>query len=77
MFRMLLRSEQQVEAFADEDASNLTDEVHANIIAGPSLDDGQTIVARLPMRRLSSDLQSAANLFRPKSSFEPHCVNKD
>jgi len=49
MFRMLLRSEQQVEAIARlEDASNLNDEVHANIIAGLALDDGQTIVAWLP-----------------------------
>jgi serine protease Do len=49
MFRMLLRSEQQVEAIARlEDASNLTDEVHANIIAGLALDDGQTIAAWLP-----------------------------
>jgi S1-C subfamily serine protease len=49
MFRMLLRSEEQVEAIARlDDASNLTDEVHANIIAGLALDDGQTIAAWLP-----------------------------
>jgi S1-C subfamily serine protease len=49
MFRMLLRSQQQVEAIARlDDPFNLTDEVHTNIIAGLALDDGQTIVAWLP-----------------------------
>src|SRR6476620_9510984 len=38
MFRMLLRSEQQVEAIAKlDDPFNLTDEVHTNIIAGLAL----------------------------------------
>ena len=49
MFRMLLRSQQQVEAITRlEDPFNLTDEVHTNIIAGLALDDGQTIAAWLP-----------------------------
>jgi len=49
MFRMLLRSEQQVEAISRlDDPFNLAEEVHTNIIAGLALDDGQTIAAWLP-----------------------------
>jgi serine protease Do len=49
MFRLLLRSGEDVKAISrlDEDFK-FTDEVHTNVIAGLSLDDGQTIVAWLP-----------------------------
>jgi S1-C subfamily serine protease len=49
MFRMFSRSEGQVEAIASfDEAFNLLDDVHTNIIAGLALDDGKTIVAWLP-----------------------------
>jgi serine protease Do len=49
MFRMLLRSQEQVEAITNlDDAFNLTEDVHTNIIAGLALEDGQTIAAWLP-----------------------------
>ncbi len=49
MFRMLLRSEQDVQAIAHVDeAFRLMEDVHTNVIAGLALEDGQTIVAWLP-----------------------------
>ncbi len=49
MFRMLLRSEQQMQALAGVDSPfNLADDVHTNVIAGVAMDDGQTIAAWLP-----------------------------
>ncbi|PYS70587.1 MAG: hypothetical protein DMF69_13070 [Acidobacteria bacterium] len=49
MFRMMLRSQDQVEAIANlDEAFSLNDDVHTNIIAGLAMDDGQTIVAWLP-----------------------------
>jgi serine protease Do len=49
MFRMMLRSEGQVEAITNlDEAFSLSDDVHTNIIAGLAMDDGQTIVAWLP-----------------------------
>jgi hypothetical protein len=49
MFRLLLRSQEQVEALANlNEGFNFTDDVHTNIIAGLALDDGRTIAAWLP-----------------------------
>src|SRR4030095_9484283 len=49
MFRLLLHSEQGVEAIANLDNTfTLMDDVHTNVIAGLALEDGQTIAARLP-----------------------------
>jgi S1-C subfamily serine protease len=49
MFRMLLHSEQGVEAIANFDNTfTLMDDVHTNVIAGLALDDGETIAAKLP-----------------------------
>ena len=49
MFRLLARSEEQVQAIAGLDAAfNLMDDVHANVIAGLAMDDGETIAAWLP-----------------------------
>ena len=49
MFRLLLRSEQQVQSVdALDSAFNLMDDVHTNVIAGLALDDGETIAAWLP-----------------------------
>lgn len=49
MFRLLLRSEQQVQSVAALDSAfNLMDDVHTNVIAGLAMDDGETIAAWLP-----------------------------
>ena len=49
MFRLLLRSEQQVQSVdALDSAFNLMDDVHTNVIAGLAMDDGETIAAWLP-----------------------------
>jgi serine protease Do len=49
MFRLLLRSEQQVQAIENVDSAfNLLDDVHTNVIAGLAMDDGETIAAWLP-----------------------------
>jgi len=49
MFRLLLRSEQQVQSVASLDwAFNLMDDVHTNVIAGLAMNDGETIAAWLP-----------------------------
>lgn len=49
VFRRLLRSNQDIKAISKiDEAFKITDEVHTNVIAGLSLDDGQTIVAWLP-----------------------------
>ena len=49
MFRLLLRSEEQVQAIAGlGSAFNLMDDVHTNVIAGLAMDDGETIAAWLP-----------------------------
>ncbi len=49
MFRLLLRSQQQVWAIDSLDSAfNLKDDVHTNVIAGLAMDDGETIAAWLP-----------------------------
>jgi serine protease Do len=49
MFRLLARSEEQVQAIAGlESGFNLMDDVHTNVIAGLAMDDGETIAAWLP-----------------------------
>ena len=49
MFRFLLRSQQQVQGVSALDSTfNLTDDVHANVIAGLAMEDGETIAAWLP-----------------------------
>ncbi|MGH9956532.1 MAG: hypothetical protein ACREBC_05300, partial [Pyrinomonadaceae bacterium] len=49
MFRLLLRSSDQLGAIAKlDEAFKITDDVHTNVIAGLALDDGQTIAAWLP-----------------------------
>ena len=49
MFRLLLRSQEQVQAISSlESAFSLMDDVHTNVIAGLAMDDGETIAAWLP-----------------------------
>ena len=53
MFRMLLRSQQQVQAVTGlENFVSLTGDVHTNVIAGLAMDDGRTIAAWLPEANL-------------------------
>ena len=53
MFRMLLRSQQQVQAINSLETNfSLMDEVHTNVIAGVTMDDGETIAAWLPEANL-------------------------
>jgi len=49
MFRLLLRSERQLEAIANPDETfSLLEDVHTNVIAGLTMNDGQTVAAWLP-----------------------------
>jgi S1-C subfamily serine protease len=49
MIGLLVRGDQQMIAINGlDDAFKVLDQVHTNVIAGLALDDGQTIVARLP-----------------------------
>ena len=70
MFRLLLRTEEQVQAVARlDDAFNFSDDVHTNVIAGLTLDDGQTVVAWLPEEvELATQLVSFPE---PRSPLEP------
>ncbi|HEX5890846.1 MAG TPA: PDZ domain-containing protein [Pyrinomonadaceae bacterium] len=64
MFRMLLRSQQQVQAVTNlESGFNLTDDVHANVIAGLAMDDGETIAAWLPEANLEFAPPGFSNSF--------------
>ena len=64
MFRMLLRSQQQVQAVTNLDSGfNLTDDVHANVIAGLAMDDGETIAAWLPEANLEFAPSGFTNSF--------------
>lgn len=56
MVRLLLRSTKDVKAISKLDkAFSITQDVHTNVIAGLSLDDGQTIVAWLPDAEVEMD----------------------
>lgn len=48
LFRLLIRSEEVQAISSLDEAFNLMDDVHANVIAGLTMDDGQTIAAWLP-----------------------------
>jgi len=68
MFRLLLRSEGQVQAIANVDSAfNLLDDVHTNVIAGLAMDDGETIAAWLPEAELEFNppMQPVAPAPRP------------
>lgn len=62
LFRLLLRSEQEVGAIANLDETfNFTDDVHTNIIAGLAMEDGRTIAAWLP----EAEVELAPSFFFP------------
>ena len=68
MFRLLRRSDEQVRAIASlDEAFNLTDDVHTNIIAGLALDDGRTIAVWLP----DADLEFGPSVFVPRPPRAP------
>ncbi|HEV8369723.1 MAG TPA: PDZ domain-containing protein [Pyrinomonadaceae bacterium] len=68
MFRLLLRSEEQVKAIANlDEAFNLMEDVHTNIIAGLALDDGRTIAAWLP----DADVEFGPSLFPERGWNSP------
>jgi S1-C subfamily serine protease len=64
MFRLLLRSTEEVGAIARlDDAFRITDEVHTNVIAGLAMEDSQTIAAWLP--------EAEAEMGPPPRPFAP------
>lgn len=64
MFRLLLRSREEVGAIARlDDAFRITDEVHTNVIAGLAMEDSQTIAAWLP--------EAEAEMGPPPRPFAP------
>ena len=68
LFRLLLRSEQQVGAIANlDEAFNFTDDVHTNIIAGLAMEDGRTIAAWLP----EAEVELAPSFFSPVPPAAP------
>jgi S1-C subfamily serine protease len=70
VFRLLLRSQEQVEAIAKlDEAFKIAGEVHTNVIAGLSLDDGHTIVAWLPEAEAEMPLPPMA--FAPRTPVPP------
>ncbi len=75
MFRLLLRSEEQVQAVARlDDAFNFMDDVHTNVIAGLTMDDGQTVVAWLPEAEVELAPQLAP-FAAPQSALTPGVVS--
>ena len=68
LFRLLLRSEQQVGTIANIDETfKLTDDVHTNIIAGLAMEDGRTIVAWLP----EAEVELSPSFFLPVPPLAP------
>jgi S1-C subfamily serine protease len=69
MFRFLLRSQQQVQGVAALDSTfNLMQDVHANVIAGLAMDDGETIAAWLPEMEVEF---GPAALLKPDADLKP------
>jgi S1-C subfamily serine protease len=61
MFRLLLRSERQLEAIANlNETFSLLEDVHTNVIAGLAMDDGQTVAAWLPEAEIEFGLGDQA-----------------
>jgi serine protease Do len=75
MFRLLLRSQEQVQSVAALDSAfSLMDDVHTNVIAGLAMDDGETIAAWLPEAEVEfgpTDVVPAAPPRSPKSPRAP------
>ena len=70
VFRLLIRSQEQVEAIAKLDqAFKIAGEVHTNVIAGLALDDGHTIAAWLPEAEAEMPLPAIG--FAPRAPLPP------
>src|SRR5882724_3892530 len=70
VFRLLIRSQEQVEAIAKLDqAFKIAGEVHTNVIAGLALDDGHTIAAWLP--EADAEMPLPAIGFGPRAPLPP------
>lgn len=70
VFRLLIRSQEQVEAIAQLDqAFKISGEVHTNVIAGLALDDGHTIAAWLP--EAEAEMPPPAVHFAPRAPLPP------
>ena len=68
MFRLLARSQEQVEAIASFDETfDLTNDVHTSIIAGLAMDDGRTIAAWLP----DAEVEFGPSFFAPVAPSAP------
>ena len=72
MFRLLMRSEQQVQAIEGVDSAfNLLDDVHTNVIAGLAMDDGETIAAWLPEAEAEFDGPPPPSALPPRAPKPP------
>jgi S1-C subfamily serine protease len=70
VFRLLLRSSEQFGAIANlDDAFQIAGDVHTNVIAGLTLDDGQTIAAWLP--EAEAEMPPPAIPFAPSQPATP------
>jgi S1-C subfamily serine protease len=70
VFRLLLRSNEQFGAIANlDEAFQIAGDVHTNVIAGLTLDDGQTIAAWLP--EAEAEMPPPSILFAPKAPAPP------
>ncbi|HEU4930526.1 MAG TPA: PDZ domain-containing protein [Pyrinomonadaceae bacterium] len=76
MFRLLARSQQQVQAISSLDfAFNLMDDVHTNVSAGLALDDGETIAAWLPEAEVEFGPVPVAAPAAPEAPYAPNVPN--
>jgi S1-C subfamily serine protease len=70
MLGLLVRSDEKLRAISElDDAFKLMGDVHTNVIAGLAMDDGQTIVVRLP--EVEAELGSPFLPFAPKVPLPP------
>lgn len=70
VFRLLIRSQEQVEAIAQLDqAFKIAGDVHTNVIAGLALDDGYTIAAWLP--EAEAEMPPPVIGFAPRAPLPP------
>lgn len=70
VFRLLIRSQEQVEAIARlDEAFKISGDVHTNVIAGLALDDGHTIAAWLP--EAEAEMPPPGIRFAPRTPAPP------
>ncbi len=76
MFRLLLRSQEQVQAIESLDSGfTLMDDVHTNVSAGLALDDGETIAAWLPEAEVEFGPVRVPAPTAPEPPFPPRVAN--